>query len=99
MIMYEYICISHSYMTFVIQEEIEKIGPAAVIEDESLLTSAFDPEAFNYLYNGNHVFMRGDLVKNKFVQFDAILKKLKEKDPYYTQILHYNTDVTAIEKD
>jgi hypothetical protein len=37
--------------------------------------------------------MRGDLVKNKFNQFDAILKKLTEIDPFFIQILHYNTDV------
>lgn len=64
-------------MTFVIQEEIQNIGQGADINEEQSLQNAFDSEAFNYLYNRNHIFMRGDLVKNKFVQFDQILKKLK----------------------
>lgn len=34
MLMYEYVCISHSYMTFVIQEEIQNIGPGADINEE-----------------------------------------------------------------
>lgn len=80
-------------MTFVIQQEIENISPAAEISEEKLLSTAFDAEAFNYLYNRNHVFMRGDLVKSKFNQFDAILKKLNDIDPFFIQILHYNTDV------
>jgi hypothetical protein len=69
-------------MTFVIQEEIEKINNTD-LENEKLLTTAFDAEAFNYILNRNHIFLRGKLVKNNIAQFAIILKNLRELDPYY----------------
>lgn len=66
-IMKHYIQMSFSYMTFVIQSQIEVIDiKASDTQLEPLLDKAFDLEAFTYMLNKNSCFTSGNLTKDSF---------------------------------
>jgi hypothetical protein len=59
---------SFSYMTFVIQSEIEEIKVKADSQLEPLMDKAFDLEAFTYMLNKNNCFTSGNLMKDSFLK-------------------------------
>lgn len=67
-IMKHYICLSFSYMSFVIQSEIEKIEVNDYAEPHALLDKSFDLEAFSYMLNKNSCFTSGNLTKDNFLK-------------------------------
>jgi hypothetical protein len=63
--MREYLCLSFSYMTFVIQNKFESLEVnMSNAATEPMLNQAFDIEAFNYIINKRSCFIGGNLVMN-----------------------------------
>lgn len=96
-ILKQYICLSFSYMSFVIQDKIEKID--ANKKQDPLLDSAFDLEAFTYMLNKNSCFTSGDLAKDNFMKLQIVLNKLKEFGVDYLEILHYHIEEKVEEEE
>jgi len=67
-IMKQYLCLSFSYMTFVIQSQIEQIETQD-LEDEPLLNMAFDIEAFNYILDRDSNLINGKIAKQSFLKY------------------------------
>ena len=86
--MKQYLCLSFSYMTFVIQSQIEQIETQD-LEDEPLLNMAFDIEAFNYILDRDSNLINGKIAKQSFLKYQLLLDKMMEIDPIYLEILHY----------
>ena len=72
LVLKEYISLSFSYMTFVIKETLENMDNDD-LESSPLFGRAFDVEAYNYLLNRETCFMKGDLVKKKYLELENVL--------------------------
>jgi hypothetical protein len=89
--MKQYVDMSFSYMTFVIQEKIISIETGDIGED-ILLNQGFDVEAFNYILDKDNCFVDGSLAKANFLKLQQIFKSIKEVDPVYLELLHYSRE-------
>jgi hypothetical protein len=88
-LMREYLCLSFSYMTFVIQNKFENLEVnMSNVSTEPMLNKAFDIEAFTYILNKKSCF-GGNLVTKNLFKLQSVLTKLMEEDVGHLEILHY----------
>ena len=91
--MNQYISLSFSFMTFVIQSKIEEIDDnTGEMQDAPLLDKAFDIEAFTYMLNRNSCFTSGNLMYGNFIKLQRILINMLKYDPVYLEVLHYTIE-------
>ena len=75
MIMKEHVSFAFSYMTFVMQSEIEENGLNP--------QNQFDVTPFNYLINKQTAFLDGAFVRSDVEMLEEVLQNLVEKNPLY----------------
>ena len=81
MIMKEHVSYSFSYMTFVMQSEIEENG----LNPEN----QFDVTPFNYLINKQTAFLDGEFVRTDVEMLEEVLHNLLQNNPLYLSQLQY----------
>ena len=81
MIMKEHVSFAFSYMTFVMQSQIEENGLNPL--------NKFDITPFNYLINKQTAFLDGEFVRNDVELLEEVLQNLVEKNPLYLSQLQY----------
>ena len=72
--------LSFSFMTFVIKENVDRLGFA---------NQVFDLEGYDYVLNSDNIFTEGNLVKTQFEKLQFILKFFEQIDPLLLEHLHF----------
>jgi hypothetical protein len=91
--MREYLCLSFSYMTFVILGQVENLEVnMSSVDTLPIVNGAFDLEAFTYLINRQTCF--SSLVKDNYIKMKMVLTKLMAHGVIYLELLHYSDQDT-----